>query len=65
MSAPIPEHSRNVLSDIVHGIPELAQAATTRDGQEFLASYLDDAAAGNQGTAEEIIEFWSQEYVID
>ncbi|KAG9247517.1 hypothetical protein BJ878DRAFT_539227 [Calycina marina] len=54
----LPEHTRNVLSDIVHSIPELSQAATSRDGQECLRGYL-------KGHAEETIEFWGHEYIID
>jgi hypothetical protein len=65
VNTPIPEHARNVLSDIFHGISELTQAATTEDGKAFIKSYLDDASQGAEGVAEGIIEFWGQEYIID
>jgi hypothetical protein len=58
----IPEHARNVLSNKCNSIPELAQAATTRDGQDGLKQWLAEpspALAGN------IIEFWTQEYIVE
>lgn len=55
----IPEHSRNVLSDICHSIPELAQAATTGDGQDRLRQWLTEPSQ-----AEQIMEFWKQEYIV-
>jgi hypothetical protein len=57
---PIPEHLRNVLSDVCHSIPGLAQAATTREGQEGLRQWLPET-----GEAEDIIGFWEQEFVVD
>jgi hypothetical protein len=58
----IPEHARNVLSDICHSIPELAQAATTRAGQEVLRQWLSEPSPA---VAEHIIEFWKQEYIVE
>jgi hypothetical protein len=58
----IPDHSRNVLSDIFHSIPEVAEAATTRAGQDRLRQWLSEPSAA---IAENIIEFWRQEYVVD
>ena len=57
---PIPEHLRNILSDVCHSIPGLAQAATTQDGQEGLRHWLPET-----GEAEDIIGFWEQEFVVD
>ena len=57
---PIPEHPRNVLSDICQSIPGLAQAATTQEGQEGLRRWLPET-----GEAEDIIGFWEQEFVVD
>ncbi|KAE9381481.1 hypothetical protein N431DRAFT_476303 [Stipitochalara longipes BDJ] len=57
---PIPEHLRNVLSDVCHSITGLAQAATTQEGQEGLRQWLPET-----GEAEDIIGFWEQEFVVD
>jgi len=57
---PIPEHLRNVLSDVCHSIPSLAQAATTQEGQAGLRQWLPET-----GEAEDIIGFWEQEFVVD
>jgi hypothetical protein len=57
---PLPEHVRNILSDVCKSIPELAQAATTQDGQQVLRNWLPDT-----GDAEDIIGFWEQEFVVD
>jgi hypothetical protein len=57
---PIPEHLRNVLSDVCPGIPGLAQAATTEDGQQMLRHWLPET-----GEAEDIIGFWEQEFYLD
>ncbi len=59
---PIPEHARNVLSDICHSIPEIAQAATMPDGREGLRRYLSDP---NPAVAEDIIHFWQEEIIFD
>ena len=57
---PIPEHLRNILSDVCRSIPNLAQAATTQDGQQGLRQWLPET-----GEAEDIIGFWEQEFVVD
>jgi hypothetical protein len=62
VNGPIPEHARNVLSDICHSIPELAQAATTRDGQDALRQWLTEPSPDVAGN---IIEFWEQEYFFE
>ncbi|KAL3424812.1 hypothetical protein PVAG01_04093 [Phlyctema vagabunda] len=59
---PIPEHSRNVLSDIVHSLPELAALATTSDGQERILGWL---SGSSQNTAEDVLEFWAVEFIAD
>ena len=65
VNAPLPEHTRNVLSDICHCLPHIAQAATTEDGQAYLKSYLEDGSPGTQGVTADIMEFWTQEYIVD
>jgi hypothetical protein len=57
---PIAEHVRNVVSDICPSVPLLAQAATTKDGQQLLRQWLPAT-----GEAEDIIGFWEQEFVVD
>jgi hypothetical protein len=59
---PIPEHARNVLSDICQGIPELAQAATTTDGQRGLRMWLTDPSPA---VADDVIGFWELEYIAE
>ncbi|OBT59467.1 hypothetical protein VE04_00294 [Pseudogymnoascus sp. 24MN13] len=54
------EHTRNVLSDMFHGFSELAAAATTADGQNAIKEYVPD-----KGQAEQAIEFWLSEYVVE
>ena len=56
VDAPIPEHDRNVLNEIYHSIPEIAEAATTQDGQAAIRNWLEDpmVAAG-------LIGFWEEE----
>jgi hypothetical protein len=58
----IPEHARNVLSDICQSIPELAEAATTQEGQAVLRQWL---AEPSPAVVENIIEFWKQEYIAE
>lgn len=60
---PLPEHARNVLSDLVHSIPDLAQAATTRDGQAALRQWFSSDSMPQ--VAEDVIAFWEQEFVVD
>jgi hypothetical protein len=62
VSGLIPEHTRNVLSDICHSMPELAQAATTQEGQAVLRQWL---AEPSPAVVENIIEFWKQEYIVE
>lgn len=58
---PIPEHARNVLSDLCNSIPMLSSAATTQDGQQGLEQYLSD----QPGVIEDVVGFWQQEYMVD
>lgn len=59
---PLPEHARNVLSDLVHSIPDLAQAATTRDGQTALRQWF---SGSMPHVAEDVVAFWEQEFIVD
>ena len=52
----MPEHSRNVLGEHCRSLAEVAQAATTSDGQMMLNRVLP------KHVAEEVIGFWEQEY---
>ncbi|KAF7879055.1 hypothetical protein EAF04_000255 [Stromatinia cepivora] len=56
------EHTRNILSDICHSIPELARTAATADGQEQLREWLSEP---NAESAEDVIDFWKREYLRD
>ncbi|EPE32399.1 hypothetical protein GLAREA_07532 [Glarea lozoyensis ATCC 20868] len=56
---PIPEHTRNILGEEYHCIAELAQAATTPDGQVALRRLLPDPS---NSVVDEVIDFWAQEY---
>ena len=59
---PIPEHARNVVSDLYHSIPELSQAATTPAGRQALMEYLTDPSLT---VAEDVVGFWEQEYIAE
>jgi hypothetical protein len=59
---PLPEHARNVLSDIFHNFRDLAMAATTCDGQQEIRKWLSDPTPEE---AEGVVAFWLQEYLID
>ena len=59
---PIPEHARNIVSDVYLSIPYLAQAATTQDGQKDIRRWLSGTAPG---VAEDIIWFWEQEFIAE
>jgi hypothetical protein len=59
---PIPEHARNIVSDMYPNIPYLAQAATTPDGQQDLRRWL---SGTTQGVAKDIIGFWEQEFIAE
>lgn len=58
---PIPEHARNVVSDLCRSIPDVSRLATTQEGQTALRQWLSDAPA----VAEDIIGFWAQEFIVD
>ncbi|KAJ8070013.1 hypothetical protein OCU04_000416 [Sclerotinia nivalis] len=58
----ITEHTRNILSDICHSIPELARTAATVAGQEKLREWLSEP---NAESAEDVIDFWKREYLRD
>jgi hypothetical protein len=65
---PVPEHARNIVSDICGNIPALAQSATSEDGKQQLREYLSDIPSstnGSQSVAEDLIAFWEQEFIID
>ncbi|RAL62505.1 hypothetical protein DID88_005070 [Monilinia fructigena] len=56
------QHTRNILSDICHSIPELAGIATTSDGQGQLREWLSEP---NPNSAQNIIDFWKREYLLE
>ena len=58
---PLPEHARNVLSDIFRNFRDLAMAATTRDGQQEIRKWLSDPTPEQ---AEGVIAFWLHEYLV-
>ncbi|KAM3077691.1 hypothetical protein ACMFMG_007015 [Clarireedia jacksonii] len=58
------EHTRNILSDICHSLPELVQAAISSDGQDKLRQWLSDNRDSSQA-AEDVIDFWKQEYLLE
>jgi len=60
---PIPEHSRNVLSDLCHSLAELAQAATTQDGRQGLRQ-LSDASSPPE-VIDSILGFWEEEFLVE
>ena len=59
---PIPEHARNIVSDVYPSIPYLAQAATTQGGQKDIRRWLSGTVPG---VAEDIIGFWEQEFIAE
>ncbi|TVY42300.1 hypothetical protein LSUB1_G001054 [Lachnellula subtilissima] len=61
LKPPMPEHPKNLLSDVVHTMGELAGAATTLDGQKCIRSLVSEPGST---VAEDIIEFWGQEYLV-
>lgn len=61
LGGPVPEHARNVLSDICHSIPGLAQAASTQEGQEGLKQWITEPS----NLVADIVGFWEQEYIVD
>ncbi|PQE11634.1 OPA3 family protein [Rutstroemia sp. NJR-2017a WRK4] len=50
------EHTRNILSDICHSIPDLVHAASSPDGQAKLRQWLSDSKDSGQA-ADEVIDF--------
>ena len=58
---PLPEHARNVISDICHSMADVARAATTADGQLRLKDWLDTTVPG---AAQDIIDFWGEEIIV-
>ena len=67
-SPPIPQQVLSILNEMCSSLPELSQLGTTREGKQALREALSNIARGGQrGTqaAEDIIEFWAQEIVVD
>ena len=62
LNPPIPEHPKNLLSDVCHTVGELAQATTTRDGQAYIRNLVSET---NSAVAEDIIGFWEQEFLVE
>jgi hypothetical protein len=58
---PIQEYARNILGEEYHTLAEIAQAATTTDGQVAMRALLSDQS-NSHSVAEEVIDFWAQEY---
>ncbi len=58
---PIPEHQWNILSEICHNLPSLAEAATTPDGQKAIRNSLSETPK----VAEDILGFWREEFIVD
>ncbi|KAM0164467.1 hypothetical protein ACHAPG_000665 [Botrytis cinerea] len=56
------EHTRNILSDICHSIPELVRTASTTGGQEQLREWLSEP---NPESALDVIDFWKREYLLE
>ncbi|KAF7892938.1 uncharacterized protein EAF02_000476 [Botrytis sinoallii] len=56
------EHTRNILSDICHSVPELARTASTTDGPKQLRDWLSEP---NPESAQDVIDFWKREYLLD
>lgn len=58
--AALPERSVWALTDLVKSIPDLAQAATTQEGQAVIRDVMSD----NNHDAERVIEFWQHEVLL-
>ncbi|KAH7364150.1 hypothetical protein BKA65DRAFT_389196, partial [Rhexocercosporidium sp. MPI-PUGE-AT-0058] len=58
---PLPEHARNVVSDICHSLSEVSSAATSESGQLGLKNWLDERVPG---AAQDIIHFWAEEVLV-
>ncbi len=59
---PLPEYTKNVLSDLFHSFSDLATAATTTDGQNEMRRWLSESRPEQ---AEGPIAFWLREYIAD
>ncbi|TVY57111.1 hypothetical protein LCER1_G000796 [Lachnellula cervina] len=62
LKPPMSEHPKNLLSDICHTVGELAGIATTRDGQTYIRSLVSEPGST---VADDIIDFWEQEFVVE
>lgn len=58
---PLPEHARNVVSDICRSLSAVSRAATSEDGQLGLREYLDGTVPG---AAQDVIDFWAEEIIV-
>lgn len=57
---PLPEHTRNVLSDVCQNFKELTKAVTTADGKAALGEWLENPVIVGQ-----IVDFWLEEYFVE
>lgn len=55
---PLSEHHANVLSDIFSSLRDFEEATRTRQGQSKLYNFLD------RTTAEDIVDFWTDEWIV-
>jgi hypothetical protein len=62
LNPPIPEHSKNLLSEVCHSMADLAQVATSQEGQEYVKKLLSEP---NSAVAEDVIGFWEQEFMME
>ncbi|KAF7906403.1 hypothetical protein EAF00_000682 [Botryotinia globosa] len=56
------EHTRNILSDVCHSVPELARTASATDGQKQLRKWLSEP---NPESAQDVMDFWKREYLLE
>lgn len=61
LSPPIPEHQRNIICEKIHRLADLSECSTTKEGREALRDLLEEMG----GVAEEMIEFWEQEFMLE
>jgi hypothetical protein len=57
---PVPDHQQNQLMENCHSIADLAQVATTAEGQDWLRMVSEPS----RQVAEDMIAFWEQEYCL-
>lgn len=57
---PLPEHTRNVLSDVCRSFRGLVRSVATEDGRATLEDWL-----GNAVVVGDIVSFWSEEYFVE